>query len=645
MRDPRLLEEFAHLRTDARAEAARERFAVTPDRGEIDRVLEAWWSNVLAQDSLGDAWKAEQIETLRTACFSLPAERQTVALAAPDTLAMTAEDRHFGAVLLGESAASVIRKSTTVATLDRAVKFLERGSWEAVEVLSEALLRPPVWPASLEALAFNNAPLARLLAHQFGEVPSDEILLEEEKKVRAQGLLAYFWGYRAELHLDTPAIVRLDLLARRDWNGIAKHIDALPLRALKDSAWWHLNLEEDRDAILALLRTAPPVFDDGKWTGSTAALAAMHAALRHVGRLYEHLDRQTRMGAGPDDTHGKVTAFVEQEAPAWLKQVPETAIARTDGRFLLLTFGANLVRESLVPRNVWSPTNPGLNAVYEVLEPKPSIGELKTVAKAGGTPDNRTTIDHVTYLVTAAVFDAAPEDVWRTYCDLLLASDEDLCSHARIWRRALCYRAVAERLGQLTNPFAEWKAVWNALFVTDREHARFARFGNDALHPSLHLLRVGAELLRQSPTRADARRFFVELLAHGRALVANDARRMSPLKPELVLFDAMDVAPLLGPDWQDTLKDHRSLFSGAKRRLFAAAGLIEGGAAYADAEAAIEAPPYRLAESIAEARAFNEGKAHYERDNELARVCEFVANAAGSGSARTNSPASSPPST
>jgi hypothetical protein len=110
---------------------------------------------------------------------------------------------------------------------------------------------------------------------------------------------------------------------------------------------------------------------------------------------------------------------------------------------------------------------------------------------------------------------------------------------------------------------------------------------------------------------------------------------MSPLKPEFVLFDAMDVAPLLGPDWQDTLKDHRSVFSSAKRRLFAAAGLIEAGASYADAEAAIEAPPYRLAESIAEARAFNKGKAHYERDNELAHVCEVVANAAASESERS----------
>mgnify|MGYP000870879596 CR=1 FL=1 len=628
MRDPRFLEDSAHLRTDARAEAARERFAATPDRIEIDRVLEAWWSNVLAQDSLGDPWKAEQIEALRTACSSLPA----VALTAPDTLAMTAEDRDFGAVLLGETAATVIRRSTAAAPLDRAVRFLARESWGAVEALAEALLRPPAWPASMETLAFKNAPIAGLLATSFRGVPDDELLAQKEREARGRGLLAYVQYDRNELHLNEAALVRLALLARRDWNGIGVHVDALPLRALKTSSWWRLHLDEDRDAMLALLRTAPPVFDDGKWTGSTAALAAMDASLRHVTRLYEHLDRQTRVAAEPEEAREKLTAFMTQEAPAWLTQVAEAAIGRTDSRILLLAFGANLVRTCVSLSNRWSAAILGLNAIYGVLDPKPSVAEVKNVAKAGGAPDNPTNIDDATYLITSALFDADPDEVWRWYRDLLLRTDQDLCEQAKAKaRRTLCFHVVAERLGQLTDPFAEWKAAWNALFVTDRERARFARIDN-ALHPSLHLLRVGAELLRQSPTRAGARSFFVDLLAYGRYLVAND---ISPLKPESALFDAMDVAPLLGPDWQATLKDHRSVFSGAKRRLFAAAGLIEGGASCADAEAAIEAPPYRLADSIAEARAFNEGKAHYERDNELAHVCEVVANAAASESERS----------
>lgn len=639
MRDPRFIEASAQAQTDARNDAVRERLAATRNRTEIHCLLVRWWTEVLAKDSAEAEWEAAQIARLRETISSASADLHELALTAPDSLApsASAEDRCVGAILLGESAAAVIRESKTAASLDRAVKFLADRCWEAIHVITCRFGDSPAWPATLEVLA--PAPdISALLGRHYDPPPHDRLTAEEDA-ARKNGLSEYFWGQCSELYLNATTRVRLAIVATRDWGLLARLADALPLRGLRDDLWRRANLHEDRDAICALLRAAPPVFVDGEWTGSTSALAAIRAALEHGDRLHERLLQETRVFAPPPDVSMKLNALKDDELPRWLNQLALAASARPDGRDLLLLFAARLVGQVLTPpwngQRVWSSADAALHAIYQSMATKPSVAEMRQIALRCGAPDHRTTIDDATILITAAGFDADAMEVWTSYRELLVKRDEGLCWQARNWRRALCYRAVAERLGQLTNPFAEWKAVWNALFVTDREHARFARFGNDALHPSLHLLRVGAELLRQSPTRTGAPSFFVELLTHARSLVANDARRMSPLKPEFVLFDAMDVAPLLGPDWQDTLKDHRSVFSSAKRRLFAAAGLIEAGASYADAEAAIEAPPYRLAESIAEARAFNKGKAHYERDNELAHVCEVVANAAASESERS----------
>lgn len=237
-------------------------------------------------------------------------------------------------------------------------------------------------------------------------------------------------------------------------------------------------------------------------------------------------------------------------------------------------------------------------------------------------PSNRTSIDHATYLITSALFDSAPEEVWAWYGELLRRSDDDLCWQAKNWRRTLCYETLAERLGQLSNPFDEWSAVWKALFVTDRERARFAPLDHDALYPSLHLLRVGADLLRQSPSRTGARQFFEELLEHMQHLLANDARFISPLKPELVV-DAIDVAPrVLGPDWHQPLEAHRPLLSIAKNRLYVATLLLEGGAPFGEVEAAVEVAGHGLADSVAEMKQSN------GMDIGVHRLCEIITAAA-----------------
>lgn len=538
----------------------------TTDRTELGRLLAEWWTDILAQDSPGDQWETAQVENLRTKCSSLPAGSQKVGLAAPNTLAHVAtdEDCGIGALLLGESAAAVVRNGSSAVALDRAVKFLS-DCWEAVEVLINRIDEDPAWPEALEILTPATADLAGVLGRHFDRLPSHEVLLEEDKADRERGVSAYFWGHNAELYLNETTLVRFTLLARRGWSNVALQADALPHRGLRDDLWRHLHLHEDRDSILALLGAAPTIFSADAWTGSTSALAALRAATKHADRLHEQLAQDTRTYQPPLDAYEKLKAFVEHEVPEWMKQVSQAAIVRSDGRSLLLFFGVSLTRDALRPpwngHRQWSSARYALCAIHDVLDPKPSVDELQRVARLAGVPSNRSTIDHAAYLVSSAAFDACANDVWAWYRELLLKSDDDLCWQAKSWRRALCYETLAERLGQLTDPFEEWRAVWKALFVTDREDARFATLDPNALYPSLHLLRVGAELLRQAPSRSGARQFFEELLAHTNRLLTNDARLISPLQPELAV-DAIDVAShVLGSDWPQSLEPHRPLLS------------------------------------------------------------------------------------
>lgn len=624
VRDPRLQEERPLADATRREASARRLSEVEADRAEVDGLLVDWWSEVLSHDSLGEQETMDHIERLRTQCSALSSKPQELALTALGVLIRATEevDRSVGARLLGESAATAVRRTTTAVELDRAVRFLA-GCWEAVKALQEALLRSPAWPASTKTLSVGSVPVDDLRGRQFDRAPCSELLVDEERQARERGVSAYFWGHHSELPLNETSLVRLSLVARRDWADLAIEADALPLRGFRDWLWFYLHLDDDRESILALLRAAPPVFAGGAWTGSTSALAALRASIRHAERLHERLSQATRGYRPAPDAEAKLKALEEEELPAWLREVAEVAIARSDGRDLLTVFGASLVENDLRPpwsgRPMWPASHHALCAIHAKLAPKPTVAQCQHLAEVGGVPSNRTTIDRATYLITSAVFDADPKGVWAWYRELLRNNDDDLCWQARSCRRrAICYFALAERLGQLPDPFGEWRSAWKTLFVTDRERARFTRTCQNALHPSLHLLRVAVELLRQSPSRNDARRFLGEVLECTRILLESYASRFNPLNPEFAL-DALDVAVCIpGADWRTVVGRYRTLLTSATNRIYVATLLLEAGAPFGEVESALEVAPHRLLDTVAELRG----------DINFAHLCEFVSEAA-----------------
>ncbi len=628
MRDPRLIDAWA-LAAEARRREATDLYlaaVAATDRNEVDSLLSLWWSEVLAHDPRGEQWRNDQLERLQTMCSSLSSGPRMLALAALSALGRGTTDvaQNAGARILGASAAAVVRRATGAVELDRAVRLLT-DCWEAVNVLQEILLQEPAWPPSTDVLSVASAPIDDLLAPHYDRVPTS-LLIEEEREARERGISGYFWGHYRELPLNETSIVRLTLMARRDWGDVAIQADALPLRALRDWLWLTLDLDEDRESILALLRAAPPVFANDAWTGSTSALAALRASVRHPEKLQARLSQATRAYAPASDAEAKLKSLEDDELPRWLRKVADVTLERSDGRVLLVLFASKLLREDLSPpssgQRSWRASHHALRAINQALAPKPSLAECQQVARMGGIASNRSTIDHATCLITSAAFGADSKQVWAWYRELLLKNDDDLCWQARsCHRRALCYNALAERLGQLADPLGEWRWVWKSLFVTDREAARFAPDRRNALYPSLHLVRVGIEFLRQAPSRNCAWNFFQELLAHTHALVSNEAGVFCPPPPEIAL-EAMDVGPRIpGAAWAAELAGYRHLLLSARNRVYVAALLLEGGASFPEAQAAVEDAPRRLMDSVAELRSSGEALTAYH-------LCELIASAA-----------------
>ena len=204
----------------------------TIDRAAVDELLAVWWIDVLGRSAQTQEWKTEQAVKLRSECNILPQVCQAFGFMVCDTLAAgtTDEAQVVAERLLGESAAAAIRNSSTVVTLDRAAEFLS-DSWGAVEVMIECLSKAPAWPASLEMLTPSTAALSGLIEQRSKQAPTDDVLLEEEKNSRELGLLAFFGDRQRETtFLNEPTLVRLTLLAARNWRSLALQAEALPLR-------------------------------------------------------------------------------------------------------------------------------------------------------------------------------------------------------------------------------------------------------------------------------------------------------------------------------------------------------------------------------------------------------------------------------
>lgn len=624
MRDPRLQQAWEAAR-DARLCAARNRLdemVTAEERAGICSVLTDWWAYVLAEDSEGEQWRDEKFENLRIRCFSLSNTSKEVALAALDAMTCVAAEKAYGVgpVLLGESAAVVVRRGS-VADLDRAVELLS-DCWDAVHVLVDRLMNDPPWPPDLATLVPEMIDIRGALIQHSERLLSNDLLMKEEKEAREGGVFSYFWGRYPEAYLNEKALVRYTLLARRDFNELSIQVDALPLRGLRDHLWSSVHIHEDRDLILDLLNVAPDVFQGSIWTGSTSALIALRSAMQFVCGVHEKLEQDVRAYRAPSGAKDNLDKFIENDVSEWMRKVADVAMLRSDGRLLLLIFGFSLVRDSMrpswggIPR--WSPAQDALAAICDVLDPTPSIGEVMRSGEVAGVMSGSADYDGGALLVLSALLKSCTNDVWSWYRDLLIGRDKSLCNQARNWRRNMCFKSISESLSNFPDPFLEWRNSWNSIFITDREHARFFPLDKDILYPSLHLIRVAEELLRQDSSRLGAKTFFSDIFTLKRYLLELDAGLLEYSHP-LLSIEGIDIAPIIyGDDWGSFLEDFRYLLTTAESRIYASVYLLQGGARFSDIENFFEIDGHGIMSSVGEVLS------HSKTDARMQKLCDFI---------------------
>ncbi|WP_163864375.1 hypothetical protein [Myxococcus eversor] len=487
-----------------------------------------------------------------------------------------------------------------------------------------ALDQEPRWPADPGRLSHLPNTLDELVGKKGRRVP-DDVLIADEKAARARGILNYLWGRHHEgVVLNQRVWCRLSLLARRDWGQLAAAAETLPVRELREDLWSRLHIFEDREAILALLRSSAPVFKDGTWTGSTVALSMLENAVTHADQLRLRVQQSGwRTLTSEHAPYAELTRLEKEELPSWFGQVANVLQGRIDGRLLMLFFASWLVEEALRPgsaHNRWSSVGLVISAMAKLLQPSPTAREMKEGAQISlpkSVEDRRSAVA----LVTGAILGGDEKARWSEYRLLLLANDESLCWHARQWKKACCYDALAKVLDTLPQPFEEWMSAWSSIFVTDRERARFDLTSQNALLPSVHLVRVGVALLRRSPGRDGSRSFYPALRGHIRSLVENDARQVSPLADGFVT-EALDVAPaVLGDMLSDALAVERPSLRTSKMQIYAVGTLLEGGARLEVIEAALEIQTFQLVEVV---RAM---ESNGDLDNLIRPYCQLIRGA------------------
>lgn len=590
MRDPRFQHKTVHDHERILDEKARALVSAVSNRGELDEVLQEWWRSELEQAHPDEAAIKSAVDHLQALCVGLPSDAKALGAHAGNALfgGGDAVEARAGALLLGDSGAGVVgRAAEGAATFDKAIGLL-KASWRAMNALQNALAEHhPQWPSErdLNALAACPGDLSEFLHFHLRPTVPNEALVEAEAKARMKGPVAYVWGRQHDrVCLSAKIGERCRLLARRDWRRLAALADSLPLRELRGDLWRQLNLHEDRDAITALLAQAPPVFADGRWTGKVSALEALQQSISHGEML---CSRVAEGGPLPEE-------FATTELPMWYRQVATVAGAREDGRLLLLFFAASLLRELLRPRcgvRQWQCEGVAFEGISRAIGNPPTAGEMKTVAELGAIEEgNRETdaddsesqgrekgSERASYLIAGAAFEGDSLGFWSWYCCLLESGDPGLYSHTRDWVHGCAYSVLGESLARLPEPVHEWRMAWDALFVVDRERARFEPLDYSSLTPSIHLIRVAMSLLRmkEAPSRMDRRAFYVELREKVRLLVSNEG----PFGhlPASLVAEGLDLLPALcGSDWKAHLsRDFGLLLDDAERQIYAASALLD----------------------------------------------------------------------
>jgi hypothetical protein len=585
VRDPRFDWDAARryqLKVDAQAAKQLESFG---DLGSLERAIAAWWSErdlINSDDEVGH----RSVERLRRACEGLDVRLSPLVTAVLNTVGNSPVEGEVdpSGILARGLGYSVATSEPDALAYDAAVLFLD-DMWQAEEEFHATLAatiaseKKGVWTKALGVFPLE---VSQLTDPRFGQRPlSTDEITEMERVARSHGPITYL-SYRDDGAFTMKAEwwSRARALLRLDPSAFAEVIDALPTKELRRWITYGDALVSDRDLILAVLRAAPPVFVDGRWTGNVAAFLALETYIRHIELL---VDEYRRAMEGPPGEHQvaaveSLATFEGEEIPTWLASLVETAFARPDGADLILAFAVHLFR-SESRSGVGSRRWPVFLRLGQVLAAR--HGKVVTATRMN---DLFELVEGpaLSHLVIGAMLGDDAQGIWKWYVQLLLLRDDGVTAMPRSAADGYAYECIGGTLGDLPNVVETWLDAWRRLFDADRERARFDPNDIDAMAASQHLIRVGIGYLTQRaqggrpPGDVEARlwREIRSACSH----LAQDSDRPHRVPDGFAAEIFLAARAAFGSDWPTALSESSDwLAADPENRVFVAAALLRSG--------------------------------------------------------------------
>lgn len=506
MRDPRFdWDPTRHHHLSQRQEG--EGLLAGIDLGSVLQAIERWWAvegESNRQGKLDDAYLQEASRRLKRACEEvstgpedLPDSIASALISYPHTPKQIGGHRALGRAI----ARCLLANEPSAISFDFATQIMRR-SWEALDAFHGALiagLAPATSTEWVKLLSQIPSQPEELLGHYWHRSPVPvEQLKEHELLLKRQGPAAYLWSRENERSmLDLPWTSRGRIVFNLDPPAFLSLLEGLPLRELRLDMLRTLDLHEDRNAIMTMLRLASNGVAEGSWSGNVCALLALDMVSTHAEHLHNVVTRVAQSPVEPERRQAAEVSLetLQAELLEWATAAFLVALARPDGRCLALFTTTHLIaKRSRLPSSSgdrWSSMDIVVSALRKAFVPAISAADLRAAAQLEGR-----SVSTGKYLVAAGSFDSTADETWEWYVSLLRAHDDDFASHISIGARPWVYGLIGGLLLAGLDPLAQWSAAWGRLF-SDRERSRFRIYDIHALQPSQHLVHVGFGLLNR----------------------------------------------------------------------------------------------------------------------------------------------------
>ncbi len=342
-----------------------------------------------------------------------------------------------------------------------------------------------------------------------GEITGGE--QQERSLLERSDLLSLWDSYRGHLELKRTILRQIQFLILFSPAALSDILDVLPFQGLRQALLDDILAVRDPDLISELLRTAPEaVSAEGTWNKRVSVLNAVDMAFQYAKSLESAVAHAVRLGEfAPnqnktlvDRAKIELPSLQEKELPKWLNSVAETVLARSDGKFVLLSYLIHLLREVRFVRHhnnankVW----PAEKVAAEIFTKKLSTTSLSaenilSFSKNNGGEDRNKAL--IFLLGAANIQEERPQskdvsnELWAAYESLLSKKDSEVVAQANPLGKADTW--VFTTLGEVLIRTEDAISVFSKSFEKLYPQRRKMRFSYEygLLEPTRHLLEVG----------------------------------------------------------------------------------------------------------------------------------------------------------